>query len=186
MRRSAASSSGPVQLDAHGSTIVREKSVTPRLRMASCQRGSACTISSQAMNSSAMIGACTPGDRFPGHHRLVGERDHRLVRGALAPLVHDEVRLPRQRGAVGRPGQQLGLGRLLQRDEDEPRAGSQVLPFAQQGRRGGDLVARERFQGVGCGGDGRVLDGGHAWAPVVSVVRWGSGESLSSNCPMRA
>ena len=60
MRRLAASSSGPVQLDAHGSTIVREKSVTPRLRMASCQRGSACTISSQAMNSSAMIGACTP------------------------------------------------------------------------------------------------------------------------------
>ena len=35
--------------------------MTPRLRMASCQRGSACTISSQAMNSSAMIGACTPG-----------------------------------------------------------------------------------------------------------------------------
>jgi hypothetical protein len=31
--------------------------------MASCQRGSACTISSQAMNSSAMIGACTSGDR---------------------------------------------------------------------------------------------------------------------------
>ena len=57
------SSSGPVQLDAHGSTIVSEKSVTPRRRIASCQRGSAWTIRSQAMNSSAMIGACTPSTR---------------------------------------------------------------------------------------------------------------------------
>ena len=61
MRRADGSSSGPVQLDAHGSIIVSEKSVTPRLRIASCQRGSACTICSQAMNSSSMIGACTPG-----------------------------------------------------------------------------------------------------------------------------
>ena len=76
MRRSAASSSGPVQLDAHGSTIVREKSVTPRLRMASCQRGSACTISSQAMNSSAMIGACTPG---------IGSQDTTDCRSARPP-----------------------------------------------------------------------------------------------------
>ncbi len=60
MRRAAGSSSGPVQLDAHGSTIVSEKSSTPRLRMASCQRGSACTMASQDVNSSAMIGACTP------------------------------------------------------------------------------------------------------------------------------
>ena len=37
-----------------------EKSSMPRLRIASCQRGSLCTSSSQAMNSSPMIGACTP------------------------------------------------------------------------------------------------------------------------------
>ena len=41
--------------------MVSEKSVTPRRRIASCQRGSACTIFSQALNSSSMIGACTPG-----------------------------------------------------------------------------------------------------------------------------
>ncbi len=61
MRRADGSSSGPVQLDAHGSIIVSAKSVTPRRRIASCQRGSACTICSQEVNSSSMIGACTPG-----------------------------------------------------------------------------------------------------------------------------
>jgi hypothetical protein len=61
MRRADGSSSGPVQLDAHGSIMVSSKSVIPRRRMASCQRGSAWTIFSQVMNSSSMIGACTPG-----------------------------------------------------------------------------------------------------------------------------
>ena len=61
MRRTAGSSSGPVQLDAHGSTIASEKSSTPRRRIASCQRGSATTTASHDTNSSAMIGACTPG-----------------------------------------------------------------------------------------------------------------------------
>ena len=60
MRRADGSSCGPVQLDAHGSTMAREKSSIPRLRMASCQRGSACTMASQDVNSSAMIGGCTP------------------------------------------------------------------------------------------------------------------------------
>ena len=43
MRRRAGSSSGPVWPDAQGSTMQRLRSVTPRLRMASCQRGSART-----------------------------------------------------------------------------------------------------------------------------------------------
>ena len=74
--------------------MVSEKSSTPRSRMASCQRGSACTIFSQDSNSSAIIGACTPSMASKDSDRLVGERDDRLVRDALAALVEHDVRFP--------------------------------------------------------------------------------------------
>ena len=41
--------------------MAREKSVTPRLRMASCQRGSARTAASHSKNSSKTIDGWTPG-----------------------------------------------------------------------------------------------------------------------------
>ncbi len=40
--------------------MASEKSSTPRSRIASCQRGSSTTTCSQAMNSSDVIGGCTP------------------------------------------------------------------------------------------------------------------------------
>jgi hypothetical protein len=45
----------------HGSIITMSKSVTPRRRMASCQRGSFLTASSVARNSSSMTGGWTLG-----------------------------------------------------------------------------------------------------------------------------
>ena len=47
----------------HGSIMHSEKSVTPRLRIASCQRGSLRTTSSADRNSSNMIDGWMPGIR---------------------------------------------------------------------------------------------------------------------------
>ena len=80
------------------------------------------------------------------------------------------------------PGATDLRGALDQIDAERPHVMVAFGPFD-------DLIAlaRERFQGMRGGrGHGRILDGGHAGAPVVSVLRWGSGESVSSNCPMRA
>ena len=41
--------------------MVRLKSVTPRRRIASCQRGSARTAASHSPNSSSTMAGCTPG-----------------------------------------------------------------------------------------------------------------------------
>ncbi len=56
-RPGAQSVSKPV---AHGSSIASEKSSTPRLRTASCQRGSCRVTSSAAKNSSSMMLGWTP------------------------------------------------------------------------------------------------------------------------------
>ena len=41
--------------------MARSKSVTPRRRMASCQRGSARTAASHSTNSSSTMAGCAPG-----------------------------------------------------------------------------------------------------------------------------
>ena len=162
MRRADGSSSGPVQLDAHGSIMASEKSSTPRLRMASCQRGSACTIASQDMNSSAMIGACTPGTGVEGQHGPVGQRDDGLVGGALGALVEHDVRLPRQRVVAGRPGQHRGLRRLVQRRRTRSgRSARAPARRAARRRRRAISSAVSGSSGWADGGDGGLLDGGH-------------------------
>ena len=70
------------------------------------------------MNSSIMIGGCTPVDVLPGDDLAVRERDDRLVGRALAALVEHDERLARHRLAGAMHGR---LGRLVQGDEDEPR-----------------------------------------------------------------
>ena len=80
MRRFDGWSSGPVLLAGHGSTIASSKSSTPRLRIASCQRGSALTAASQSAISSSMNGGWTPST---GAHSVTA----RAVRSTVASYV---------------------------------------------------------------------------------------------------
>ena len=85
----------------HGSTMARLKSVTPRLRMAACQRGSARTAASHSTNSSSTMAGWTPGHVLPGHHAPRGQRDDRLV-GLAGPESISTTKAARSTASPGR------------------------------------------------------------------------------------
>ena len=93
-------------------------------------------------------------------HRLIGERDDRLVNLAAGAIHQDDERLPRHRRVVRVrvPGEHVGLGRLVQLDGREADAVGQLALLAQDRHRLDDLVGGERLQRVAV--DARRLIGG--------------------------
>jgi hypothetical protein len=101
-------------------------------------------------------------DVLPRDHAAVGERDHRLIGGALGALVEHHERLAGH-GLAGLDGR---LGGLVQRDEHEPRAPIEALLGLEDRRGGGHLVGAQRLQGMG---HPRLFDRGHAVTSAAST-----------------
>ena len=149
--------------------------MTPRLRIASCQRGSARVISSVLKNSSSITLGWTSSMTCQEVDHPAGQGHDGLDRLLVPAVVEDDERRPVGRlPSVAVVLEHRLLRRLVQRDGDEADRRAEVALLAQDLRRAPDLLRAEWLERVA--GDGADIGQRNGHEHSHGGPGWGRGQ----------